>query len=290
MKICICGEQAEFYCRPCLTAVCNTHKLVHEEEKERIHVFETVRERLPTEKIHKIVESLALKIKVAEKCKNQILEETERFIAKIKDMCTQSLENIEKKQDYYSNLLKICRQQLFDDQMQVIEKELRYTLMINMPIRLFKEIEIWYTSDFLVDHQDITCIDSMLVDDAKDMLQRGYGVFLECHTDITNAIAITNDSKYIVTGGDTTIRIWSLHDKTQKVIIQCHQHIALCVAITSDNNYIVSGGIDKNVIIWSLQDKKQVAVLHGHKKAVKFVVINNDDKYIISSDFWDVII
>ena len=53
----------------------------------------------------------------------------------------------------------------------------------------------------------------MLADDAKYLLQTGYGVLFECHTGTIEAIAIRKYSKYIITGGDTIIRIWSLHDK-----------------------------------------------------------------------------
>ena len=46
---------------------------------------------------------------------------------------------------------------------------------------------------------------------------------LQGHTHWVNSVAITSDSKYIVSGGqDKTVRIWNLQDKTQEAVFEGH--------------------------------------------------------------------
>ena len=71
-------------------------------------------------------------------------------------------------------------------------------------------------------------------------------------------VAITSDSKYIVSGGwDKTVRIWNLQDKTQEAVLQGHTGYVWSVAITSDSKYIISGGDDHTVRRWNLQNREQ---------------------------------
>ena len=63
---------------------------------------------------------------------------------------------------------------------------------------------------------------------------------------MVTSVAITSDNKYIVSsGGDSTVRIWNLQDKTQEAVLQGHTGCDQMLAITSDSKYIVSGGDDK---------------------------------------------
>ena len=138
-----------------------------------------------------------------------------------------------------------------------------------MPLQ-FDQIQNLYTSEFLKEFETVKEISTMTVASAKFLLEEGYGLFLEGHTELISSVAITSDNKYIVSGGrDKTVRIWNLKDKTQEAVLQGHTASVNSVAITSDNKYIVSGGWDDTVRIWNLQDKTQEAVLQGHTDLVK---------------------
>ena len=68
---------------------------------------------------------------------------------------------------------------------------------------------------------------------------------LEGHTNSVQAVAITSDNKYIISGGnDRTIRIWNLLEKAQETVFEGHNNSIHTIAITSDNKYIISGGLD----------------------------------------------
>ena len=71
---------------------------------------------------------------------------------------------------------------------------------------------------------------------------------------------MTSDGKYVVSGGGSTLSIWSVQYKRPEVILRGHTQLVNHIAITSDNKYIASASLDKTVRIWSLQGKTQVAV------------------------------
>ena len=195
---------------------------------------------------------------------SKFLKELRRVIETIADSCMRALAVVKQKQRYYSDLLRICHKRIFDDQIKEFERIGRVSLVINMPHQ-FNEIQSLYASDFLEEFEIVKDISTMPLENAKILLEEGYGLFLEGHNDFVESVAITSDNKYIVSGGnDNTMRVWSLQDKTQEAVLQGHTGFVRSVAITSDNKYIVSGGFDKTVRIWNLEDKTQEAVLQGH--------------------------
>ena len=149
MNTCIvCGDVALKFCRPHQAAFCKKHKALHEEGKQRDHIYEKLGQKLPAERIVKIVENLSSKIKIAEQCADQILKISSRLVETITNSCMRTLDVIKQKQRYYADLLKICNKRIFDDQLKEIEKTSRIQLIVNMPSHL-NEIQNLYTLDFL---------------------------------------------------------------------------------------------------------------------------------------------
>ena len=72
-----------------------------------------------------------------------------------------------------------------------------------------------------------------------------------------NRIKITSDNKYIISGGDTTIRIWDLLEKKQVAVLEGHTDYIYTLAISSDDEYIISGSKDKTIRIWNFLWKRQ---------------------------------
>ena len=276
-------ERSSNLSSPYLEVECKKHQILDEELNEGNHTWERLGTKLNAKKLQRIVENLSSKIKIVKECKSKILEESNRLLVKIQNLCRQALDMIYEKQKNYETLLRICETILPDNYIQEIQMQSKTSLVIHMPNYDFKEIEKFYSSNFLEVYENVKYIPSMPANDSKDLLEKDYGLFIEGHTGWISSIAITTDNKYIVSGGyDKTVRIWSLKDRTQEAILQNHTASVSSVKITSNNKYIISGSFDKTVRIWDLQEKTQEAVLKGHTDFVNSIAVTSDSKYIVS--------
>jgi WD40 repeat protein len=98
-----------------------------------------------------------------------------------------------------------------------------------------------------------------------------------------NAVAITGDNKYVVSGSlDKTIRVWNLETGEQVHSLKGHIHPVNAVAITGDNKYVVSGSQDSTLGVWNLETGEQKHSLKGHTSWVHAVAITGDNKYVVS--------
>ena len=74
------------------------------------------------------------------------------------------------------------------------------------------------------------------------------------HSKSVKSIAISSDSKYIVSGSyDKTIKIWNLESGQEIKTLKGHSESVNSVAISSDNKYIVSGSADNSIKIWNIE-------------------------------------
>ena len=192
-------------------------------ENQGEHIYEKFGQKFTAQRLAKIVESLSLKIKIADQCADQILENSKRIVEMITDSCMRALVVVKQKRRYYADLLRICHKRIFDYKIKEFERIVRVSLVVNMP-QQFNEIQNLYTSDFLKEFETVKEISTMPVKNAKLLLEEEYGLFLEAHTSVlVSSVAITSDNKYIVSGGDDkTVRIWNLQDKTQEAVLQGH--------------------------------------------------------------------
>ena len=181
MKDCVCGNRAVYFCQPHQAAVCKKHRALHEEGKQRDHIYETLGKKFTAQKLVKIVESLLSKIKIADRCADQILEESMRIVDTITKSCKRALDVVKEKKRYYEDLLRICRKRIFDDQIKEFERIVRASLVVDMPLQ-FDQIQNLYTSEFLKEFETVKEISTMTVASAKLLLEEGYGLFLEGHT------------------------------------------------------------------------------------------------------------
>ena len=89
MKVCVCGDQAAYFCKLHQNAVCKKHRALHEEGKQREHIYETLGKKFSAQELVKIVENLLSKIEIADRCADQILEESKRIVDTITKSCKQ---------------------------------------------------------------------------------------------------------------------------------------------------------------------------------------------------------
>ena len=155
MSECNCGERAYCVCESCQVSVCKEHKILHQKGKMREHVFKKIGKKFSAQKLAEIVENLSSNIKVTDQCITKIIEESRKLCAEITNLCTQALGIINKKKEYYQNLLAICQKRLFDDKIKEIESQLGAFIIVDMPTHNFKEISNFFTSNFLKELQRI---------------------------------------------------------------------------------------------------------------------------------------
>ena len=150
----------------------------------------------------------------------KIIESTSMILAKIEYMCMQALWFIKQQQYEYSNLLRLCRKKLLLNEITEIERHLTICLTIDIPTINFKEIQKFYSCDFLNENEMISEISHMEKFDATSFLEEDYGMFIQGHTSQVTSVTISSDNKHILSASwDTTIRIWNLQDKRQEAIL-----------------------------------------------------------------------
>ena len=108
----------------------------------------------------------------------------------ITNSCMRALVTVQQNRRYYANLLRICHKRIFDDKIKEFERIARVSLVVNMPHQ-FNEIQNLYTSDFLKEFETVKEISTMPVENAKLLLEEGYGLFLEGHTGPVSSVAIS---------------------------------------------------------------------------------------------------
>ena len=84
---------------------------------------------------------------------------------------------------------------------------------------------------------------------------------MEGHTHGVNCVAVTNDSKYAISGSsDYTVRIWDLKKRIQEVVLNGHRSEVSYITVSIDDKYLVSIS-DSGNILWNLKNKKKKAYL-----------------------------
>ena len=148
-----------------------------EHDKVKInHRFEETGIILDPQTMSEIVENLSSKITLAHQCEERILDETGKLIVKIQNLCVMALEIIKEKKKIFTDLLIDCQKKISVKQVKEIEWLLKTSFEINIPYQEFKEIDNFYTSNFLL---SINQISSIKIEDAKHFLAQAYGLFLE---------------------------------------------------------------------------------------------------------------
>ena len=105
----------------------------------------------------------------------------------------------------------------------------------------------------------------------------------EGHDNWVNAIAITPNGKFIISGSnDLTIRIWDLKTGDLIKTIEGHENWVSSVSLTPNGKFIVSGAFDHTIRIWELETGRLVNTLKGHKSWINTVAVTPNGEFIIS--------
>src|SRR5579871_2713903 len=89
------------------------------------------------------------------------------------------------------------------------------------------------------------------------------------HAAQVNSVAISSDSKLIVTGSsDNTARLWDVQSGKEIRTLTGHAHWVHSVAFSPDGKRVLTGSEDKTARLWDVESGKEIHVFAGHTKPV----------------------
>lgn len=102
------------------------------------------------------------------------------------------------------------------------------------------------------------------------------------HVGPVNAVILHGDL-IVSGGGDATVRIWSISQKTLVKELKGHSRGLACIQVSACGNKIISGGNDNMVRIWDIHTGECLHLLEGHKSLVRSVYVFSNK--IISASY-----
>lgn len=110
-------------------------------------------------------------------------------------------------------------------------------------------------------------------------------VVLGSHKVPVHAVAVTADSRVILTAGDeATIRLWdALKGEPKGTIASGHSGPILAMACSPDGKAVITGSADRTARVLSLADAKPIRTLSGHAGAVNSVAVSPDGNRVVTA-------
>src|SRR5205085_188269 len=99
---------------------------------------------------------------------------------------------------------------------------------------------------------------------------------------ITN-ITFTADSRYVLTSGDSVLRIWDLTTgKEAPRKFEGHSGRILALALSHDGRRLLTGGEDRTMKYWDVNTGKVIQSFSGHTDSVTAVSFAHDGRRAVS--------
>ncbi|BAY07666.1 NB-ARC domain-containing protein [Calothrix sp. NIES-2098] len=103
------------------------------------------------------------------------------------------------------------------------------------------------------------------------------------HSSYVNAIALTPDGKYVISGSyDKTLKVWNWQTGELLRTLKGHSDSVNAVALSADGKYAISGSSDTTFKVWNWQTGELLRTIEGHSSWVNAVALSADGKYAIS--------
>lgn len=100
--------------------------------------------------------------------------------------------------------------------------------------------------------------------------------------DSVSSLAISPDSKTILTNSVFGVKLWSLVTKQEISVFNAHNGKVNVVAIYPDGTKFVTGSEDKTIKIWNLATGQEIRTLQKHTSGIHALAISPDGKLLAS--------
>ncbi|KFO77447.1 WD repeat-containing protein 16, partial [Cuculus canorus] len=111
------------------------------------------------------------------------------------------------------------------------------------------------------------------------------------------AIAATSDGKRIISGGgEGQVKVWDIHEKSQKLgeILNAHRSAVSCIKIKKNDQEFITAGLDGTCVIWDIAhlERKRYIQASG---SIKYVCYHPEEYQIITCGtdrkivYWEVL-
>jgi len=100
------------------------------------------------------------------------------------------------------------------------------------------------------------------------------------HDQTVSAVAFNPDGKYVVSGGDTTARVWEA-STGREAARMIHDAEVTSIAFSPDGNHVISGSGDNTGRVWEAFSGREVVRLI-HDDIVTAVAFSPDGRYVVS--------
>jgi WD40 repeat protein len=107
------------------------------------------------------------------------------------------------------------------------------------------------------------------------------------HLNAVNAIAVTSDCKFIVSGSsDCNVKIWKFPENVEDAVLTGHAAYISSIVITKDDALIISGSGDCTIRIWDMKTRQIFNILEGHLSFVLCLGLSDNGR-LLGSGSWD---
>ncbi|MDF5733059.1 MAG: serine/threonine protein kinase [Rhizonema sp. PD38] len=165
--------------------------------------------------------------------------------------------------------------------------KLRILLLVSSALLLLGSGEFWYRQfhhsqipvSFIQSQSDNAPVDKQTIQSqpSKISLQKFFLTnTLKAHSNSMLSLAISSDSKTIVSNSDNTIKLWSVATGQEISTLNGHTDRVNVLAISPDGATLVSGSDDKTVKLWNLATGQEIGSLEGHSNSVHALAFSRD--------------
>ncbi|MCJ8281512.1 MAG: WD40 repeat domain-containing serine/threonine-protein kinase, partial [Rivularia sp. ALOHA_DT_140] len=162
-------------------------------------------------------------------------------------------------------------------------RKLKRLFLAGAAIIMFIAGEFWYwkTRETQIRKQDNSTERILSQPDSNQNLFGLIKTFDLVH-DSASSLAISPDSKTILTNSIFGIKLWSLATKQEISVFDAHNAKVNVVAINADGTKFISGSEDKTIKIWNLATGQEIRTLKGHTSGIHSLAISPDGKTLAS--------
>lgn len=97
------------------------------------------------------------------------------------------------------------------------------------------------------------------------------------------SLALSPDLRFLASGGEAFVCVWSLETKQLLYRGAAHHPICQTLAFSPDSNLLASGGHDQTIFVWDASTGRLHRTLQGHRGTIEAVAFSQDQQQLVSA-------